>query len=243
VQQKTVFGLIALGFFIGVIMPPIYSVTEPFVKITMDDSQTTDPIQILDSAGSTVFNINATGFIESDLNGTCIEGDVMTYDASTNAFDCEVATSHFPMGEISFFDTTGTNQVISAQSNGTSNLVEVVVTTTLNTDSVDFDMPENGVLRYTGTLTKDFHIALTISTSSTTVNETFVYAVCIDGSTDHLGDARIINKIANSGDTVSSAMHLFVPLTTNQEISLCMGNLGGTDDGVVKTMNIFAMGM
>ncbi len=234
---------IALVFTVGLVSfqfsDVVYSVTEPYLKITMDGGQTTDPIQIVDSADSSVFNINGTGFIESDFNGTCSNDDFVIYDSTDGAFNCFTT----PMGEIHYFDTTGTTVDIVSQSDGLTNLVEVDVGTTLNSDSMLFDMPSNGTLRYTGVDTKNFHIAMTISTASTVANEIFVYAVCIDGGTDHTGDARIIKKIGTQGDTSSSAMHLFTTLSTNQEVSLCLGNLGGSDDGIVKTLNIFAMGM
>jgi hypothetical protein len=56
-----------------------------------------------------------------------------------------------PMGEVSYFDTTGTAVAIAAQSDGSTNMVVVAPASTLNADS-EFDNggSNNGRLRYTG---------------------------------------------------------------------------------------------
>ena len=54
---------------------------------------------------------------------------------------------------------------------------------------------------------------------------------------------RVIQSIAVSNDTQSTALHCMVSLATNDYIELYMGNLTDTDDLTVKTINIFAMGL
>ena len=44
-------------------------------------------------------------------------------------------------------------------------------------------------------------------------------------------------------DTQSTALHCMMELATNDYIELFVGNMNDADDFVIKTLNIFAMGM
>ena len=54
---------------------------------------------------------------------------------------------------------------------------------------------------------------------------------------------KVIQSIAVSSATESTALHCMVSLATNDYIELYAGNLTDTDDIIVKTINLFAMGL
>ena len=54
---------------------------------------------------------------------------------------------------------------------------------------------------------------------------------------------KVIQSIAVSSATESTALHCMVSLSTNDYIELYAGNLTDTDDIIVKTINLFAMGL
>jgi len=53
----------------------------------------------------------------------------------------------------------------------------------------------------------------------------------------------VIQSIAVSSATESTALHCMVSLSTNDYIELYAGNLTDADDITVKTINLFAMGL
>jgi len=147
-----------------------------------------------------------------------------------------------PMGEVAYFDTTGTAIVIAAQSDGSTNMVKVAPATTLNNDSgFDNGGANDGRLRYTGATTRIFHVALTISIAPDSANDTFVFGIAKGGTVD--GDSKVLQKVTTAGDTQSTALHCMIELATNEYLELYVGNLTDADDLVIKTLNIFAMGM
>jgi hypothetical protein len=146
-----------------------------------------------------------------------------------------------PMGEISYFDTTGTTVTISAQSDGSTNMVVVNPTTIFAGHSNEFDSGTSGRLRYIGKATRHFHSACTVSISSTGPNDTYVIGVAKNGTV--LSATKVLNKIAATGDIASTALHAFPEMKTGDYLELYVGNLTDTDNLVIKTMTMFAMGM
>lgn len=145
-----------------------------------------------------------------------------------------------PMGEILYFDTTGTTVTISGTSDGSTNMVKVNPTTTFVND-MEFDSPSNnGRLRYTGATTKTFHIAITFTGSPATNNDTFVFGAAKNGTVD---GQKIIQKFGTTTDSQAMAIHAMVTLATNDYIELYVGNITASRNIVVKSLNIFAMGM
>lgn len=145
-------------------------------------------------------------------------------------------------GEASYFSTTGITIDIISASNGSSNMVKVAPTTTF-TPFYNFDNggSNNGRIRYIGNNTDTFHIAVTISVASTGPNDNFVYGIAKNGIV--LSTSKVIQKITNSGDTKSTALHVATTMSKNDYLELYVGNLSDTDDAIVKTVNIFALGM
>src|SRR3990167_6028419 len=147
-----------------------------------------------------------------------------------------------PMAEVSYFDTTGTTITIAAASDGSTNMVVCNPATTLDNDlGFDNGGSNNGRLRHTGTVTKKFHIACTVSITSTSANDTFVMGLAKNGTVDP--NCKVIQKITTSGDTQSTSLHCMMELATNDYVEMYVGNMTDADDFIIKTLNIFAMGM
>jgi len=149
-----------------------------------------------------------------------------------------------PMGEINYFNTTGTTVTIASASDGSTNLVKVAPTTVLSDDVFEFDNggANDGRLRYTGATTKMFHTAFTISMDGEgSGTNLYVFGIAKNGVV--ASACKVIQSIAVSSATESTALHCMVSLATNDYIELYAGNLTDTDDIIVKTINLFAMGL
>lgn len=144
-----------------------------------------------------------------------------------------------PMGEISYFNITGTLVTISAQSDGSTNMVKVAPATTFTND-VDFDNggSNNGRLRYIGATTRTFHIAFTFSATSSTPSDVFVSGVAKNGVVQ--ANSKVLGS---SQGTQFSALHVMLTLNPNDYLELYMGNTSGSRNTTVKSLNIFALGM
>lgn len=148
------------------------------------------------------------------------------------------------MGELDYADpVTGTTVTISGISDGLiTNLVKVAPVTTLdNHRQTDNGGANNGRLRYTGAITKMFHVAVSISLSPATNNDAFVLAIAKNGIPNN--HCRAYQKLGATTDLQSTAMHCMVSLSTNDYIELFVGNMSGARNLQVKALNIFAMGM
>jgi len=153
----------------------------------------------------------------------------------------------YSMGEINYFSTTGTTITINNQSNGDTALVKVNVVTHLDTSKcipfeVDNGGANNGRWRYTGTRTRQFHTAFTISMDGAgAATNVYVFAVAKNGVIDD--DCKILQSITATGQIASTALHCQLTLSQNDYIELYVGNTTDADDIVVKSINIFGLGM
>lgn len=147
-----------------------------------------------------------------------------------------------PMGEIDYFNTTGTAVTIAAQSDGSTNMVQVSLATALDAASEDFDNggANDGTLRYIGTVTRKFHIASTWSFVAATAGDVFVLGVAVNGSVHSHG--KVIQTGAGTNNN-GNANHILLELEPNDELSLYVGNLTAGRNATFKTFNLFAMGM
>lgn len=145
-----------------------------------------------------------------------------------------------PMGEISYFDTTGTLITISGTSDGSTNMVVVNPTTALTAMSESFDNGggNTGRLRYTGATTRCCHIAVTMSGTAATLNDVFVFGVAKSGTVEAASKV-----LGSSGGTQFSSLHAYIHLATNEYLELYIGNTSGARNFTVKTLNFFAMAM
>lgn len=146
----------------------------------------------------------------------------------------------FPMGEIYYFNTTGTNIVITTISDGSTNMVLCNPVTT-NPTTMEFDSPSNGRLRYIGTKTKMFHVACTITFKTGSAGDEYVFGVAKNGSI--ISGSKILQKYASASDVQSTAIHIVATLATNDYLELYVGNMTSTADITVHTINLFALGM
>jgi hypothetical protein len=147
-----------------------------------------------------------------------------------------------PMGEISYFDMTGTAVVIATQSDGSTNMVKAAPATTFSNDK-EFDNggADDGRLRYIGATTRTFHVACTISIAPASANDTFVFGVAKTGIV--LAESKVLIQATTASGIRSTAMHVMVSLATNDYLELYVGNTTDADDCTVHSLNIFAMGM
>jgi len=145
-----------------------------------------------------------------------------------------------PMGEVSYFSTTGTAITITTQSDGSTNMVVVPVVTTGNFD-LEFDNggANNGRLRYTGAVTKVFHVACSWSLSGTG-GDIFVVGVAQNGSV--IAASKVLQTEATNARN-GNALHVVATLETNDYLELYIGNTSDTSDPTVYSLNLFAMGM
>jgi hypothetical protein len=144
-----------------------------------------------------------------------------------------------PMGEVAYFNTTGTSVTIGSQSNGATNMVVVAPTSTLTND-MEFDNggADTGRMRYTGATTKVFHVAVTLSGTPTQPNDVFVFGIAKNGTVDP--DCRVLGSASG---TQFSALHCMVTLATNQYLEAYVGNTSAGRNITIKSLNLFAMGM
>lgn len=151
----------------------------------------------------------------------------------------------FPMGEISFFNSTPKIITISSLSNGSSNMVLCNPTTALTTDmmSMGFDNggANSGRLRYTGATTRVFHVACTISVGPVASNDQFVFGVARNGTV--IPASKVIQKTNNSGEVMSTALHVMVTLAHNEYLELYVGNMTAGRNVEIYSLNFFALGM
>jgi len=147
----------------------------------------------------------------------------------------------FPMGEINYFNTTGTLIDIITPSNGSNNMVLCNPVTMLSPGMMGFTSNNAGRLTYTGDKPKYFHIACTISTSADANNaSTFVYGLAKNGTV--LPASKVIQNIA--GTPASTALHVAIEMVKNDYLELYVGNTNGTvRDALIHSLTLFALGM
>lgn len=152
------------------------------------------------------------------------------------------------MGEIYVNDNAGAT-VIQTQSTYTK---VAVAAWTLGGSVMDFDMPSAGRLRYTGGQSRIFHCGATISLKGAAPNDV-VRAVLykngvVNANNEFTGGTQLSagiveQKLAGTGDVTSTAIHVFVPMSTNDYLELGIANFSSTADLTVTFSNVFAVGM
>lgn len=150
------------------------------------------------------------------------------------------------MGEL-VMEGNAVETVITTQ----SAYAKVLGTTTL-AQAVDFTMPSNNRLTYTGTKTKMFHIGVTSSFSGAGTNDIIQATIYknggVDGNGEYSSGTRIVGslverKVGTGGDVGSTALHTMVSLATNDYIELATANISATSNVTFKHVNFFAMEM
>jgi len=144
-----------------------------------------------------------------------------------------------PMGEAYYFDSTGTTIAIAGVSDGLSNMVLSNPSTSLSMGSHEFT-DGSGRMTYTGSTTKMFHAAMTMSVSPTLANDTIVIALAKNGTV--IQSSRVIQRLGTTLDVQALSFHSMVELATSDYVEIYVGNMTGADDFVVNTQNMFLLG-
>lgn len=153
--------------------------------------------------------------------------------------------SPYPVGEVSFFKIAGTNISIPSISTGSNNMVVCNVATPAVSSSKpvnEFSTNGSGRLTYNGKTTRTFHIACTISATSSSSTDRYIFGVGQNGTV--LTASKVIQKMGGSTDTQSTAMHVVAVLAEGDYLELMSGNL--TTAGTTITINslcLFVLGM
>ncbi len=150
-------------------------------------------------------------------------------------------------GEISMDTPTATSVSVA------SDWLKVDGTTALSSGTqmrFDDDSGQKNRLRYTGTTTRIMHIAVSISMTCASNNQVLEFAVIKNGAvsgssiTDVNSAASVIQRKVGTGtDVGSTALHAFIPMTTNDYIELYGRNTTSTANFTVETLNMVAIGM
>lgn len=108
---------------------------------------------------------------------------------------------------------------------------------------MDFDNggSNDGTLRYIGRTPRLCHIACTISVSPATANDEFIFGVA--KNTTVVASSKIIQRAGTTADAQSTAMHVVILLNYNDSIKFYVGNGIGPRNVIVKSLNLFALGM
>lgn len=182
----------------------------------------------------------ATTFVLSDMQGAVT--------IASDGTEWKILSDHlssYPMGEVSYFNTTGTTVTITSQTTdgGVTNMVSCDPVTTFAGMADDFDNggANNGALRYIGRTPRLCHIACTISVSPVSANDEFVFGVAKNDVV--VVSSKIIQKMSATSDAQSTAIHVVILLNYNDHLNLFVGNMTRTQDVKVKTLNLFALGM
>jgi hypothetical protein len=193
----------------------------------------------IDGDGSETID-GATTFVLSDMQGAV----TITSDGTEWKIISDDLSS-YPMGEVSYFSTSGTTVGITLQTTdgGVTNMYSCGPSSSFAGMAADFDNggSNNGTLRYIGRTPRLCHIACTISVSPITTNDEFVFGVAKNGTV--VVSSKIIQRMGATTDAQSTAMHVVILLNYNDYVNLYVGNMIGTGDVKVKSLNLFALGM
>ena len=199
-------------------------------------------------------DVSSTGRITTDDTTqatTTTDGSLQTdgglsvvKDAVIGGTLTPVGRLELPMGEINYFNLTGTTiAIVSASTTGLDNTVKFGGATALTAGGYEFDNggADNGRLRYTGATTRMFHVAGSVSFSGGN-SDTFTIMFAKNGTVVSTSSVAM-RKMGTGGDVGSTAIHGFVTLATNDYLEVNFGNLTDADDPTVHSLNVFAMGM
>lgn len=153
-----------------------------------------------------------------------------------------VYEKQFPLGEVAYYDPTGTTITVSGISDGYTNMVKIDPTTTfISTTDFSNGGSNDATLEYTGLLPKYFHIAASVSTSATNNNDILIYSIAKNGV--QIDGSKIMMKLGQSTDVTSSAMHVVAYLEAGDTVEVYVGNYSGSADVIVKSLNFVAVSM
>lgn len=200
-----------------------------YVTITTTSSQTIDGAKniILKNAGESVTLVSI--------------GTAWKTTSSNNSSRASSDNLMFPMGEISYFSFPGFPIAIPDVSDGVTNMVACNAPTSITDSGMDFVQLADGKLQYTGTATKSFHVACTISMTPTVSNDQFVFGVAKNGTV--IPSSKVLQRMTTNVDAQSTALHVMVTLAKDDYLQLYVGNVTTAGGISLKSLCLFALGM
>lgn len=198
----------------------------------------------IDGSGTEKIDGSQTFLLSDDQGAVTIANDGTEWKIISDHL------SPYPMGEVSYFSTTGyTVDITATSSDASGNMVICTVPSASSLQSMpmnEFAANDAGRLIYNGKTTRTFHIACTISVSPTATNDQLVFGVAKGsglGTSSVVTSSKIIQKMGGTSDSQSTAMHVVIVLAKGDFIELRVGNISGTNDVIIKTLNLFALGI
>jgi hypothetical protein len=195
------------------------------------------------SIGNIIIATTSSQMIDGDLNFVLSQAKE-TVSVISDGVNWKVIGQYvpqLPVGELSYFSTTGTLIPInSATIDGSSNLFLCNPTTTLSADSVNFSSAQNGRLQYTGATKRSFRVTATVTAMP---NSSGVYLYEFRKSnTSFLFNSRVMERQTISEEKTTS-IQVFVTLDPNDFLELWVGKIGDTGNVTIKSLNLFASGI
>ena len=186
---------------------------------------------ITESGTHTHTNVAIDSLTDVDTTTTApVNGDLLVFDGT----NWVPQTTPF-FGQI--YLTTPTATTIA--SSGV--FYKMLGTTTLVSGGNGFDMPANNRLRYTGTPTRTFMIAVTGGSTTANNSVTLQYRLAKNGTTIA---ATQINWLKKTGtDQRTFPINHIVELATNDYVELFVNNTTGTGNVTLQHMNMIANGI
>lgn len=252
-----------LTIFIALLLYAVFASADMVGKVTTSTAIGAQPISAKNQAngyagldGSTKLNaaqlptISATGIANTpagDIAAITVQTAINELDTEKLALTGGTVTGNItptgrmimPVGQVDYFSTTGTNVVMAAISDGSTNTVAVNPTSAALIDTCfDNGGSNNSSLRYTCATTKYAHIAVTASFTPATANDVFVTGIAKNGA---LGTT--CKSLGTSSGTQVTTIHCIMSLAQNDVVTLRIGNTTAARDAIVKSLNIQALMM
>lgn len=154
-----------------------------------------------------------------------------------------------PMGEISYFKTSGFNITVPLKATGVSDLgtndnMVKINPGTADTEFVNdvFGTGTDSRLTYTGIVGRYFHIALSFSYQPETDKDQFLFGVARNGLVED--SSKLFITTGAKAEYQSTAMHVLLWLEPNEYLEFFVGNLTRTNNYIkMKSFNFVAIGM
>ena len=183
-----------------------------------DDSKTTALTAITTLAGTDVF------YVVDDPSGTPLPRKATTKQIRGESYGVIYITSS---------SATTLLEDTPAKVAGTTVL-------SANITAVDFDMPANNRLRYTGTETKVFFVEIAFSMTAASNNQVFEFHL-YKGSPDALVPGSTIQRKAGTGADVGAvSLQGELTLATNEYVELWAENTSSDANATITKMNMRA---
>ena len=193
----------------------------------------TGTVHIMGTSSQTIDGYSAYMMMNKDES-------VTLFSSGTEWKTVAKSNEPFPMGEINYFNMTGTTIAITTASDGSTNMVACAPPTTLSSGSMDFVQLSNGQLQYKGDRPKHFHIACTISTkAATSTADTFVFGLA--KNTTILTTSKVLQEFKNASS--STALHVAIEMNKDDYLQLYVGNTSNDRDVTINAITLFALGM